>query len=58
MSLAHKGEKNYCWKDYPRIIKNGTYNGKQLYAIVHNGKVVKQSIFLDKLKLKLSELEN
>lgn len=37
---------------------NGSYDGNQLYAIVHNGKVVKQSIYLDKLELMLSELQN
>lgn len=56
MSIAHKGEKNYCWKDYPRIIKNGVNNGNQTYALVFEGKVIKQSIYYDKLKKELNTI--
>ena len=59
MSEAHKGEKCYWWKDYPRIIKNGfSREGKQKYAIKYNGKIVKESIFLDKLEKELDLLIN
>lgn len=48
---AQIGEKNHRWKDYARIHKNGfKSNGKQVYAIRFNGKRIKQSISIDKLK--------
>lgn len=58
MSESRKGEKNPRWKDYPRIIKSGMQCGKQSYAIMYNGKVVKQSIFLEKLEKELNLLIN
>ena len=36
-------------KDYPRIIKKGFKKGKQNYAIMFNGKRIKQSIDKNKL---------
>jgi len=58
MSNSRKGEKHFAWKDYPRIKKNGHHNGKQLYAIKYNGKVIKQSISLEKLEKELILLNN
>ena len=49
MSEAFSGKGNPQYKDFPRIIKNGTSNGKQNYAIKRNLKRIKQSIYLDKL---------
>lgn len=55
---ANMGKNHFAWKDYPRIKKNGHHEGKQLYAIKYNGKVIKQSIFLDKLEKELDLLIN
>ena len=48
---ANLGEKNHNWKNYARIIKKGKKRQKkQQYAIQFNGKQIKQSVYLDKLK--------
>lgn len=51
------GENNPNYKDYPRIIKKGFYDGKQLYALKKDGKILKRSYFLDKLEEELKELQ-
>lgn len=61
MSQAHKGKQkgkdNPLWKDYARIIKGGlTHKGKQLYALRYDGKIIKQSIYKDKLEEIVKEL--
>lgn len=55
-AIHMKMENNSQYKDYPRIIKNGHYNGEQVYAIRYNGKRIMRSIDLGKLELKLNEL--
>jgi hypothetical protein len=55
-AIHMKMENNHQYKDYPRIIKNGHYNGEQVYAIRYNGKRIMRSIDLMKLKVKLEEL--
>lgn len=45
-----KGKENPNWKKYARIIKKGKQsNGKQKYAIIRNGKKIKQSINISTL---------
>lgn len=61
MSQSHKGKQkgkdNPLWKDYARIIKGGlTHNGKQLYALRYDGKIIKQSIYKNKLEEIVKEL--
>lgn len=36
--------------DYPRIVKNGFKKGKQNYCIKYNGKVLKQSLYIERLE--------
>ena len=43
-------EESAVWKPYPRIVKNGFRNGKQNYAIKYDGKIVKISIYKEKLE--------
>jgi len=58
-SLKGRVGKDACgWKDYPRIVKNGLRNGRQRYAIKYNGKIIKESIFLDNLEKELYLLIN
>lgn len=45
------------WKSYPRIVKNGFKNGKQNYGIKYEGKLIKTSIFIDKLEEYLDKME-
>ena len=52
---ANLGNK-YNYKDYPRIVKSGMQNGKQMYALKHDGKRIMRSTDLTKLELKLQEL--
>lgn len=50
MSKAKKGEKCYNWKNYARIHKNGFNNqGKRIYCIKYNGKIIKTSFHIHKL---------
>jgi len=49
MGEGHRGAKVSTYKNYPRIIKNGGYKGKQNYAIVKDTIKIKQSISIDKL---------
>lgn len=58
LSEANKGENAPLWKDYPRIIKCGIRNGKQRYGIKYDGKVIKESIYLEKLQKELNSLIN
>ena len=44
------GENCPSWKNYPRIVKKGIVREKQNYAIRFNGKIIKQSVSLNKLK--------
>ena len=54
-----RGENHPLWKDYPRIIKAGVYNGKQRYALKYNGKNIIQSFDREELELELKKmLEN
>ena len=50
------GKNNPNYKDYPRIIKTGFYDGKQLYALKKDGKILKRSYFLDKLEEELEKV--
>lgn len=51
LSKINSGENNPAWKDYARIIKIGKNNkNKQQYAIKYQGKRIKYSISIDKLK--------
>lgn len=50
ISESKVGEKNPAWKDYPRIIKYGVRNEKQIYCIRYNGKNLKQSIYIERLE--------
>lgn len=43
-------ENNPRWKDYARILKNGTRNGKQRYGLKYDGKIIKTSTYPEKLK--------
>ncbi len=43
------GKKPVNWKDYPRVIKAGFKRGKQCWALKHNGKIKKRSIFKEEL---------
>lgn len=57
-AMHMKKENNHQYKDYPRIIKNGHYNGEQVYAIRYNGKRIMRSVDLEKLERKLAEMIN
>lgn len=47
------------WKSYPRIIKRGfEKNGKQNYAIVFDGNLIKQSTHLERLEAFLDAMLN
>ena len=50
MSESKSGKNNPQWKDYPRIIKDGVRNKKQIYCIRYNGKRLKQSVSVEKLE--------
>lgn len=52
---ANLGNK-YNYKDYPRIIKSGFQDGKQMYAIKHKGKRVMRSVNLKYLEKELEKL--
>lgn len=48
--INNNGENNPCWKPYARIIRNGfSSQGKQIYSIKFNGKILKNSIHVHKL---------
>lgn len=48
-----------AWKNYPRIIKRGfERDGRQKYAIIHNGKCIKSSVHLDRLEKYLESIKN
>lgn len=51
---ANIGNK-YNYKDYPRIIKSGFQNGKQMYALKHKGKRIMRSVDYSKLEKKLKQ---
>ncbi len=53
---VNKGNK-YNYKDYPRIIKSGIQNGKQMYGLKYKGKMIMRSVCLEKLERKLEELK-
>ena len=56
LSESNTGENNPRWKSYPRIVENGYDNqGKKRYGIKYNGKLVKSSIFRDKLEKMLED---
>lgn len=46
------------WKSYPRIVKYGFRNGNQVYGIKYDGKIIKTSIYLDKLEKHLDEIKS
>ena len=45
-------------KAYPRITKSGFSDGKQLYALRHEGKVIMRSVHKEKLELELKKILN
>ena len=49
-SFGRCGDLSPVWKPFPRIVKHGFRNGKQNYGIKYNGKIIKTSIYLDKLE--------
>jgi len=49
-SYGNCRELSPVWKPYPRIVKCGFRNGKQNYAIKYDGRVIKTSIFKEKLE--------
>lgn len=56
ISKTKSGENNPNWKNYARIIKTGkNKQNKQEYAIKYQGKKIKYSISIDKLKQWFSE---
>ena len=68
MSIAKKGENNPmygktgenhpAWKDYARVVNAGKNStGKQRYALIYNGKILKKSIHREKLE-KIAERIN
>lgn len=50
MSESKIGEKNHKYKKYARIVKSGKINNKQRYSIFFQGRRLKSSINLNKLK--------
>ena len=42
-----KKDKSPLWKEYPTIMKNGFYKGKQVYSIDYHSKCIKSSIDLE-----------
>ena len=55
ISESMMGKNNPRWINYPRIVKHGHQNNRQRYAIKYNGKIVKLSIFRDKLEKMLED---
>jgi len=53
---ANLGNK-YNYKDYPRIVKSGFQNGKQMYALKYQGKRIMRSTDLRFLEKELYKLE-
>lgn len=53
-----RGENHPLWKDYPRIIKAGVYNGKQRYALKYKGKNIIQSFDREELEMELEKMLN
>ena len=49
MSELMTGESNHQYKDYFRIIKQGIRRNKQQYCIYKDGKVIKTSVYPDRL---------
>ena len=49
-SEGYCGELNPNWKNYPRIIKKGFIDGKQVYVIIFNSKILKKSLSREKLE--------
>lgn len=49
LSESKKGKNNHQYKDYYRIIKQGKRRNKQQYVIYKDGKVIKTSVYPDKL---------
>lgn len=58
MSKARQKEKHPQWKDYPRIVKAGFKNGKQVYGLKYNGEYVMRSNNKEKVEAKLNEILN
>ena len=59
MSANHcdcSGKNNPNYKDYPRIVKGGFCNGKQLYGLYFEGKKLKTSIYLNLLEIELNKM--
>lgn len=50
LSDGKKGKNNHQYKDFYRIVKQGVRRNKQQYSIYKKGKVIKTSVFPDKLK--------
>ena len=50
LSDGKKGKNNHQYKDFYRIIKQGIRRNKQQYCIYKDGKVIKTSVFPDKLR--------
>lgn len=54
-----KKDKNHPhMKTYPRITKSGFSDGKQLYALRYNGKVLMRSVHKKKLEIELNKILN
>lgn len=49
LSETKKGKNNHQYKDYYRINKAGKRRNKQQYTIYKDGKVIKTSVYIDKL---------
>ena len=56
-SYHKKGENHPNWKNYARVNQNGkTSNGKQNYALIYNGKTLKQSIHREPLEKEAEQI--
>lgn len=58
MSKARQKEKHPHWKDYPRIVKAGFKNGKQVYGLRYKGKYIMRSNNKKKVEKKLNDILN
>lgn len=58
MSKKRQKEKHPHWKDYPRIVKSGFKNGKQIYGLKYKGIYIMRSINKEKVEEKLNEILN
>ena len=47
---VNTGENNHNWKEYARVIKNGKrHDGKQRYCIKMGGRIIKESVHINRL---------